>query len=206
VARLYSRRFEARARELPLTLTQCKALAVLANCEGVSQTRLAEIGEVDPARLVCILDRLEAGGWAGRRSDPQDRRAHVLAITENAKPVVERVWEIVQDTNTEALKGLTNDELHLLMDVAKPCVMNEDSSLITNSMVSARVCSSSLNTRTPLMPRTGANGLSEGTLGSGPRYLALTFHDIDIDVATVSSPMRLPTNTDRIASPSGLDC
>jgi MarR family transcriptional regulator for hemolysin len=117
VAHLYTRRFEERARELPLTLTQCKALAVLANCEGVSQTRLAEISEVDPARLVRILDRLEAVGWAERRSDPQDRRAHVLAITESAKPVVERVWEIVRDTNTKALKGLTSDELGLLMNV-----------------------------------------------------------------------------------------
>jgi MarR family transcriptional regulator for hemolysin len=117
LAHLYTRRFEQRARELPLTLTQCKALAVLANCEGVSQTRLAEISEVDPARLVRILDRLEAVAWAERRSDPQDRRAHVLAITESAKPVVERVWEIVQDTNTEALKGVTSDELYLLMDV-----------------------------------------------------------------------------------------
>jgi MarR family transcriptional regulator for hemolysin len=117
VAHLYTRRFEERARELPLTLTQCKALAVLANCEGVSQARLADISELDPARLVRILDRLEAFGWADRRSDPQDRRAHVLAITESAKPVVERVWEIAQDTNTEALKGVTSDELHLLMDV-----------------------------------------------------------------------------------------
>jgi MarR family transcriptional regulator for hemolysin len=117
VARLYTRRFEARARELPLTLTQCKALAVLANCEGVSQTRLAQISEVDPARLVRILDRLEAVGWADRRSDPQDRRAHVLAITESAKPIVERVWAIVRETSTEALKGVTSNELHLLLDV-----------------------------------------------------------------------------------------
>jgi DNA-binding MarR family transcriptional regulator len=117
VARLYTKRFEERARGLSLTLTQCKALAVLALCKGVSQQRLAEISGVDPARLVRILDRLEAVGWADRRSDPQDRRAHVLAITESAKPVVERVWEIVQDTNTEALKGVTSDELQLLMDV-----------------------------------------------------------------------------------------
>jgi MarR family transcriptional regulator for hemolysin len=117
VARLYSRRFEERAREMPLTLTQCKALAVLANCEGVSQVRLAEISEVDPARLVRILDRLESVGWAERRSDPHDRRAHVLAITESARPVVERVWEIVRETSTEALRGVTSDELHLLLDV-----------------------------------------------------------------------------------------
>ena len=117
VARLYSRRFEERAREMPLTVTQCKALAVLANCEGVSQARLAQISEVDPARLVRILDRLEAVGWAERRSDPHDRRAHALAITESAKPVVERVWEIVRETSTEALRGVTSDELRLLLDV-----------------------------------------------------------------------------------------
>jgi DNA-binding MarR family transcriptional regulator len=90
---------------------------VLAQCEGVSQKRLAEISEVDPARLVRILDRLEAVGWAERRSDPQDRRAHLLTITESAKPIVQRIWQIVGNTNTEALKGLTSDELHLLTDL-----------------------------------------------------------------------------------------
>jgi MarR family transcriptional regulator, transcriptional regulator for hemolysin len=117
VTRRYSRRFEERARGMPLTLTQCRALAVLANCAGVSQVRLAEISEIDPARLVRILDRLEAVGWAERRSDPHDRRAHVLAITESAKPVVERVWEIVRETSTEALMGVGSDELLLLLDV-----------------------------------------------------------------------------------------
>jgi DNA-binding MarR family transcriptional regulator len=117
VAHLYTRRFEGRAQELALTLTQCRALAALAHCGGVSQKRLAEISETDPARLVRILDRLEAVGWAERRSDPQDRRAHSLAITESAKPVVQSIWQIVRNTNTEALQGFTSDELHLLMDL-----------------------------------------------------------------------------------------
>jgi DNA-binding MarR family transcriptional regulator len=117
VAHLYTRRFEERARELSLTLTQCKALAALAHCGGVSQKRLAEISETDPARLVRILDRLEAVGWAERRPDPQDRRAHLLAITQSAKPVVQSIWQIIRSTNTEALRGLTSDELHLLMNL-----------------------------------------------------------------------------------------
>jgi MarR family transcriptional regulator for hemolysin len=117
VAHLYTRRFEDRSQELALTLTQCKALVALAHCGGVSQKRLAEISETDPARLVRILDRLEAVGWAERRSDPQDRRAHSLAITQSAKPVVQNIWQIVRDTNTEALQGFTGDELHLLMDL-----------------------------------------------------------------------------------------
>jgi MarR family transcriptional regulator for hemolysin len=117
VAHLYTKRFEERARELSLRLTQCKALAVLANCEGVSQRRLAEISEVDPVRLGRILDRLEVVGLAERRSDPRDRRAHLLALTESAKPVVERAWEVGRDTSAEALKTVTRDELHLLIDL-----------------------------------------------------------------------------------------
>jgi len=117
VAHLYTRRFEEHAQELSLTLTQCKALAALAHCGGVSQKRLAEISETDPARLVRILDRLEAVGWAERRSDPQDRRAHLLAITESAKPVVQSIWQIVRNTNTEALGGLSSDELDRLMNL-----------------------------------------------------------------------------------------
>src|SRR3984957_8684822 len=91
VARLYTRRFEQRAQTLSLHLAQCKALVLLAENEGVSQTRLSQISEIDPARLVGILDRLEAGGWAQRRPQPGDRRVRSLAITEHAKPVLELI-------------------------------------------------------------------------------------------------------------------
>ena len=60
---------------------------------------------------------MQVVGWAERRSDPQDREAHVVSLTESAKPVVERAWEMGRDTSTEALKGVTNDELPLLMDL-----------------------------------------------------------------------------------------
>ena len=114
VARLYARRFEQRAQELALTLVQSRALAVLAERAGLNQARLSELIEIDSARLVRILDRIEADGWAVRRLNPQDRRARSLAITESAKPIVRRIWNIVSETNSEALKGLGGDELEML--------------------------------------------------------------------------------------------
>jgi len=119
VAQLYTRRFEERARGLSLTLAQCKALAVLANFEGVNQKRLAEISEITPAHLVRILDRMEAGGWAERRSDPRDRRAHSLAMTESAKTVLESIWVVINETQADALKGLTSDEFETLMELLR---------------------------------------------------------------------------------------
>ena len=117
VAHLYARRFEEHARGLSLTLHQCKALAVLANCEGVSQKRLADISEIDPGRLVRILDRMEAVGWAERRSDPHDRRAHLLTTTDSAKPVIQQIWRAVSKTNAEALKDLVFRDLPVLTEL-----------------------------------------------------------------------------------------
>jgi len=117
VARLYTRRFEQRAQTLSLQLAQCKALVLLAENEGVSQTRLSQISEIDPVRLVRILDRLEAGGWAQRRRQPGDRRARSLAVTENAKPVLKLIWNVISDTYIEALQGVSIEEIGAMVKV-----------------------------------------------------------------------------------------
>jgi DNA-binding MarR family transcriptional regulator len=117
VARLYTKRFEQRAQTLSLQLAQCKALVLLAENEGVSQTRLSQISEIDPVRLVRILDRLEAGGWAQRRRQPNDRRARSLAVTQNAQPLLKLIWNVISDTYIEALEGVSSDEISTMMKV-----------------------------------------------------------------------------------------
>jgi DNA-binding MarR family transcriptional regulator len=116
-ARLYTRRFEQRAQTLSLQLAQCKVLVLLAENEGVSQMRLSKISEIDPARMVGIMDRLEADGWAQRRGRPGDRRVRSLAVTENAKPVLRLIWGIISDTYVEALQGLSADEVRTLVEL-----------------------------------------------------------------------------------------
>ncbi len=117
VSRLYTRRFEERAQELSLTLAQCKALAFLTRNEGVSQKRLSELAEIDPMTLVRILDRMEADGWVERRSDPADRRARSLWVTEKAKPIIDRIWDVAAQTRAEALAGLADEERGVLLEL-----------------------------------------------------------------------------------------
>jgi MarR family transcriptional regulator, transcriptional regulator for hemolysin len=117
VAYLYARRFEEHARGLSLSLHQCKALAVLANCEGINQRRLSETSYIVSTKLVRILDRLEAGGWVERSPDPRDRRAHLLTTTDSAKPVVHHIWRAVSKANAEALKDLAIRDLPVLTEI-----------------------------------------------------------------------------------------
>jgi MarR family transcriptional regulator, transcriptional regulator for hemolysin len=115
VSRLYVQRFEQHAASLGLTLAQCKALPQLADNEGVSQVRLAELTDLEPMTLLRILDRMESEGWLERRSDPRDRRVRCLYLTARAKPLLDDVGRLIDLTRREALAGLPKREGDLLL-------------------------------------------------------------------------------------------
>jgi MarR family transcriptional regulator for hemolysin len=114
-SKLYVQRFEERARELGLTLPQCKALVYLALSEGISQVELGNAAEIDPMSMVRILDRMELDGWVERRADPNDRRARRLYLKPKAKPLLEAVDRVASATRDEALAGFTQQEADLLV-------------------------------------------------------------------------------------------
>src|SRR6202035_134106 len=87
--RLYVRSFEKRSRNLELDFAQCRALLVLADRGGVTQRRIPMLTAIAPAWLVRILDRLETMGHAERRPRIADRRARSLAITADARAVLQ---------------------------------------------------------------------------------------------------------------------
>jgi MarR family transcriptional regulator, transcriptional regulator for hemolysin len=117
VSRLYGRHFERRARDLELTLAQCKVLAHLSRNEGISQARLAELTETDPMTLVRTLDRMQQDQWIERRPDPADRRAHRLYLREEAKPVLARMWKIADQARGEAISVLSAQECQQLLEL-----------------------------------------------------------------------------------------
>ena len=117
LAHLYVQRFEVRAREISLTLPQCKVLARLEKNEGVSQARLAELAEVDAMTMVRILDRMEADGLLERRPDPADRRARSLFLTPKAKPLLDQIWGMSEATRAEVFAGIGKDERDVFMTV-----------------------------------------------------------------------------------------
>ncbi len=116
-SRLYVLRFEQRARDLSLTLVQCKALAHLEKNEGVSQARLAELIDVDAMTMVRILDRMEADSVIERRPDPDDRRARRLYLTSKAKPMLDTIWRLAEQTRSEMFAGIPKAERERFMDV-----------------------------------------------------------------------------------------
>jgi MarR family transcriptional regulator for hemolysin len=122
VARLMRKRFEQNARGLKLTRSQCSVLAHLARHEGIQQSGLAEILEVEPITLTRLLDRLEEADLVERRAHPTDRRIRLLHLTPKAHPLLGEIFTIGAATRGEALEGVAEaerDQLFAILSAMK---------------------------------------------------------------------------------------
>ncbi|HTZ77097.1 MAG TPA: MarR family transcriptional regulator [Stellaceae bacterium] len=121
LARLLRRRFEqgAALEALGLTRNQSFVLVYIAQQQGLSQARLAELLQIEPIALVRLLDRLEEVGLVERRLDPRDRRVWRLYLTAGAGPMLERIRRINRAVGAEALAGLATAEQTALIEALR---------------------------------------------------------------------------------------
>jgi DNA-binding MarR family transcriptional regulator len=116
IARLMRKKFDQRARSLNLSRAQWQLLVHLSRHEGINQSGLAEILEIENITVGRLVDRMEEAGWVERRPDPGDRRARLLYTTEKVAPVMERMRELAEATRNEALAGLAPAQRDALTD------------------------------------------------------------------------------------------
>jgi DNA-binding MarR family transcriptional regulator len=115
VARLLKRRFEQHARGSGLTRSQWQVLAYLAQNEGIHQSGLAELLEIEPITLVRIVDKLEAQGLVERHPHPSDRRLWLLHLTPAARPQLVQLRKLGAITRAEALAGVSEADVERLL-------------------------------------------------------------------------------------------
>jgi DNA-binding MarR family transcriptional regulator len=111
-ARLWSRRYDREVRALlpGMTRAGCAVLFHLARHDGVNQAALAQILDIVPMTLVGLLDRLEVAGLVARMPHPDDRRAHVLALTAKALPIVGYIYDQTGKTYDDLQLGISKAE------------------------------------------------------------------------------------------------
>src|SRR5260221_6541494 len=115
VARLLRRRFEQNARGSGLTRSQWQVLAYLAQNEGINQSGLADLLEIEPITLGRIVDKLQILGLIERRPDPSDRRVWLLHLTPAARPKLSQLRQLGEATRGEALAGVAEARTQRLL-------------------------------------------------------------------------------------------
>ena len=106
VARMLRTYADQRAGQFGITRAQWVVLARLDRFEGLKQSELAEMLDLQPITVTRLLDRLCDNGLIERRADPGDRRAKRLFLTPAARPLLERLGELGEELMTNALVGV----------------------------------------------------------------------------------------------------
>ena len=109
--------FDRRAVRLGLTRAQWRALKSIERREGLSQSELAEMLEMEPIPVGRVIDRLEKSGFVERRADPADRRRWRLYLLPNARAVLEEMEVIVAGLRKDALRGVADADVDALLRV-----------------------------------------------------------------------------------------
>lgn len=106
VARLLKTFADQRARQFGMTRAQWAVLVRLELNEGLKQSELAELLDLQPITLTRLVDRLCANGLIERRADPSDRRAKRLYLTPAARPLVDRLADLGGNMMETVLQGI----------------------------------------------------------------------------------------------------
>jgi MarR family transcriptional regulator for hemolysin len=106
VARMLRTYADQRARQFGISRAQWGVLVRLDRSEGLKQSELAEILDLQPISLTRLLDRLAENGLIERRADPNDRRANRLYLTPAARPLLEQLAGLGEDMMAHVLVGL----------------------------------------------------------------------------------------------------
>lgn len=124
VARMLRTYADQKAGQFGITRAQWVVLVRLDRFEGLKQSELAEMLDLQPITLTRLLDRLCHSGLIERRADPNDRRAKRLYLTPAARPFLERLGDLGDELMATALAGVERDSVERI--VAQLAIVKEN--------------------------------------------------------------------------------
>lgn len=111
---------------LDLTSVQFAALQTIADSPGIDQASLAQQIAYDRATIGGVVDRLERKGWVSRSTNPADKRARQVTLTDTGARTLQVVTPIVDALQVDILSALTPEERHQFIALANKAVSPPD--------------------------------------------------------------------------------
>lgn len=118
LGRVFERRLVRALAQAGLGVTPAQARIVMKlHFQGpLSQQELASRIDVEPSTLVGTLDVMERDGLASRGANPQDRRAHLVRLTEGGEALVPRLLGLIDLVESEIVDVFPGHERERLQE------------------------------------------------------------------------------------------
>jgi MarR family transcriptional regulator, transcriptional regulator for hemolysin len=115
VHRLMRAYADKQASRFGITRAQWAVLAKVERSEGMKQTELAELLEMQPITLTRLIDKLCDAGWIERRGDVADRRVNRLYLRKAGRQLLGRMSGLRSEITATALEGINPADAHRLL-------------------------------------------------------------------------------------------
>ena len=123
-ARALSRAFDRALNEAGGTLPRWLVLVSLKGNLHGTQRQIAEALGIEGPTLTHHLNRMERGGFITRVRDPDNRRAHVVALTDAGEREFRTLVRHVQAFDRQLRAGFSDEELAMLRQLLDRLVAN----------------------------------------------------------------------------------
>ena len=114
VARLLRVLYDRQMASIGLTRSQWWLLTYLFFKDGINQSELGILMDMEKAPLSRLLDRMEKKGWVIRKNESKDRRTKNIYLSESIKPLISSMRDKAAEYRSESLSILTDKERNKL--------------------------------------------------------------------------------------------
>lgn len=109
---------------LDITSSQMRVLMMIGYAGFTMASTIAKKMGSNAGGVVRSIDRLEAKGWIERIRSVEDRREVHLNLTAQGRKLIEQIPLVLQESNSLALKGFSDDEERSLINLLERLAQN----------------------------------------------------------------------------------
>src|SRR5436305_9153206 len=106
---------DRQAARYGMTRAQWAVLAKVERYEGLKQSELADMMDMQPITLTRLIDKLCDNGWIERRSDDSDRRVNRLYLRKAARPLLGKLSGLRSELTETELEGINPADAHRML-------------------------------------------------------------------------------------------
>jgi MarR family transcriptional regulator, transcriptional regulator for hemolysin len=121
-----------------ITRAQWAVLAKVERNEGMKQSELAELMEMQPITLTRLIDKLCDSDWIERRSDASDRRVKRLYLKKAGRTLLGKMSGLKSELTANALDGISPADAHRLLTQLETIKENVRTAIQTSGAEQAR--------------------------------------------------------------------
>ncbi len=107
---------------LGLSIAHVAVLGLLGERGDLSQRQLIDLMDADKSTMVYLVDELEGQGLVERRTDPADRRAYAVHLTDGGRKRLQEAGAIAARVEREFLAALSARERAQFTDLLRRIV------------------------------------------------------------------------------------